>query len=244
VIIDRLKGEKPDFTRFRDGSITDAEVIFMDEVFRGNSAVLNTLLSVINERQVYEGGRSHKAKARLVFGASNSTPTARQLEDLRAFFERFIIRVESDFVPLKFDEHGGGPPIDRTRLLEQGWRNEVRELRAGYHPEGAAIEPVACLNDILLLNRCVAELWGGADLSQNADFIMQYHRAVATLAGGQSPICEIDDRKFIRLLAVIRAHSLYTHNGMPNRSDLTVLRYIWNDTDGKRAVEEVVNALL
>jgi MoxR-like ATPase len=243
VIVDKLRGEKPAFERFRDGSITDAEVIFLDEVFRANSAILNTLLSVINERQIYEGGRTHPARARLIFGASNGTPTARQLEDLRAFYERFIVRIESESVPLKYNEHDGGVPPDRRRLLEEGWKSEVNDLRAGYRPEGAAMTPVACLNDVLFLNRCMTELWGGSNLGGQREFIDLYHQAVARVAGGRSPVCEIDDRKFIRLMAVIRAHALYMHNGPPRREDLTVMRYIWHDVNGRRALEEAVNAL-
>jgi len=243
VDIEGLRAKPPQFVRFRKGSITEAEVIFMDEVFRANSAILNALLSVINERQVYEGGQLHEAKARLIYGASNSTPTARQLEDLRAFYARFILRLESTFVSLEIDPQSGPTPA-RRQLIEQGWQNEVRELRAGYRPEGSAMEPQACLNDVLLLNRAMTELWGGPDLSQMGHFLDQYHKLVATLAGGQSPLCEIDDRKFVRLLAVLRAHALYKDAGPPKKSDLTVLRHIWDDLDSKNSVQSEVDNFL
>ena len=240
--IEALRANPPEFRRFRSGSITDAEVIFMDEVFRANSAILNALLSVINERQVFEGGKITTARARLIYGASNNTPTARQLEDLRAFYARFIIRVESTFVSLEFAPDGDATS-SRQKLLERGWENEVRELRAGYRPEGSAMPQMACLNDILLLNRAVAELWGGAVL-RDRGFLRLYHKLVAVLAGGESPVCEIDDRKFVRLMVVLRAHSLYRHNGPPEKSDLAVLRHIWDDLDTKLRVAEEVRKFI
>ena len=239
VNIRALRDKVPKFRRLREGTITEAEVIFMDEVFRANSAILNALLSVINERQVLEGDEVTRARARLIYGAANTTPNARQLDDLRAFYSRFVIRMESTFVSLAFDP-GSGPTPARQELLRRGWANEVDELRAGYRPEGSVMPQFACLNDILLLNRAVAELWDGADLSRHGAFLGLYHNLVSVLAGGEAPVCEIDDRKFVRLLAVLRAHSLYVHNGPPEKSDLVVLCHIWDDLDNKvRLAEEV-----
>jgi len=65
-------------------------------------AILNALLTVMNERQVYEGGVLRPARARLIYGTSNQTPSQRQMDDLRAFYERFVIRMESVPLPAGF----------------------------------------------------------------------------------------------------------------------------------------------
>jgi MoxR-like ATPase len=235
-----LRDEKR-FVRYRQGSITESEVIFLDEVFKANSAILNALLTIINERRVYEGGSTHRAKARIIYGVSNAPPTPRQLEELRAFYERFIIRMESSFIPLSFSQ--GGPSQERVRLLKEGWKGEVGELRAGYDPAESALSPVACLNDILFCNRAVTELWGGENLEDTEiqGILNHYHNLVTALGGGDAPACTIDDRKFIRLFLVVRAHALYTHNGAPTIGDLCILRHIWDDLSGKERVAEVVN---
>ncbi|MCP4147676.1 MAG: AAA domain-containing protein, partial [bacterium] len=121
VEIEKLKKEPPEFVRFRDGSITDSEVIFLDEVFKTNSAILNALLTIINERRVYEGGISLKAKARLIFGASNKPPTRKQFEELEAFYERFIIRMQS----LPIEKHyTAADDNNMDALLKNSWSNE------------------------------------------------------------------------------------------------------------------------
>ncbi|MEE8524851.1 MAG: AAA family ATPase, partial [Thermoanaerobaculia bacterium] len=243
VLIEKLRQDKPEFRRLREGSITDAEVIFLDEVFRANSAILNALLSVINERQVFEGGQAIPAKVRMIYGASNSTPSGRQLQDLRAFYERFILRMESTFVPMDTDGESGGPSPERQELLRRGWAGEVRDLRASYRPQRAAMEPVSCLNDVLLLNRAVCELWGGEKID-DLDILPIYQRLVATLSGGDILDCVIDDRKFIRLFLVVRAHALYEHQGPPRVDDLIVLKHTWDDVDSKVSLGQTVTKFI
>lgn len=240
VKLQSLQGDSPTFERFHEGSITEADVVFLDEVFKANSAILNSLLTIINERHVYEGGVPRPARARLIYAASNATPTPQQLKELRAFYERFIIRMESNVIPIEF--RNGGPTPERQELLKRGWEGEVRELRAGYDPVRAAMEPVACLNYILFLNRAVTELWGGDNLDdpQIHGILHHYHDLVTTLGGGSEPICTIDDRKFIRLFLVVRAHALYDRNGPPVLDDLRVLKHIWDDTNSVTELRDAV----
>jgi hypothetical protein len=135
-------------------------------------------------------------------------------------------------------------PESRHRLAAAGWAHEVEELRAGYSPAKTALAPVACLNDVLLLNRAVAELWGGPDMSGHQPFLDQYQRLVLELVKEGSPLCEIDDRKFIRLIAVMRAHSLYTSAGPPTVRDLCVLKHVWSDTEHKLDLAEKVQQFI
>lgn len=228
------------FKRIREGSITEADVIFLDEVFKSNSAILNALLTIINERRVYEGGQARRTKARLIYGASNATPTPRQLEELRAFYERFIIRMQCQFIPLEYDYNAQG---NRNELLKQGWRSEVADLRAGYDPVEAAIEPISCLNDILFCNRAATELWGGEDLNSDelSVFLPHYHTLVTKLSRRDEGelISRIDDRKFIRLFLVARAHALYAQR-TPGLKDLGVLSHTWDDVNYAPELKDTV----
>jgi MoxR-like ATPase len=241
VDIAKLQAKEPSFERLRRGSLVEADVIFLDEVFRANSTILNALLSIMNERQVYEGGHIVPARARLVFGASNSVPVGRQLEELRAFYERFIIRVESEPIPIDY-EAGNEPSVRRQRLLTEGWAAEVRELRRWDGSGIATMPQIACLNDFLLLNRALTELWGGESLEQHTTFLRDYHGLVAVVM--QDEVAEVDDRKFIRLLTVMRAHSLFMHLGPPELSDLVVLRHTWSDLEGKARLDETVQRFI
>ena len=71
--------------------IISSEFVFLDEIFKANSAILNALLSVLQERIVYDP-MSGVAEARLhtAVGASNETP---EDPELQALYDRFTVRV-------------------------------------------------------------------------------------------------------------------------------------------------------
>ena len=71
-----------------------SEIVFLDEVFKSNSAILNSkLLTLLNERRYSSGGVVIKAPLLSCFGASNEVPTD---ETLTAIFDRFLLRIRSD----------------------------------------------------------------------------------------------------------------------------------------------------
>ncbi|RYE92460.1 MAG: AAA family ATPase [Myxococcales bacterium] len=71
------------------GMLPEAEVAFLDEVFLGSTAILNTLLALLNERTFRRGHTSMKSPLRLCVGASNTLPEG---EGLAAFADRFLMR--------------------------------------------------------------------------------------------------------------------------------------------------------
>jgi MoxR-like ATPase len=80
--------EKDEFKRITRGKIPEAEVAFLDEIFKANSTVLNALLSIINERIYHNNGGPMKVPMWSVTGASNELPGTDR-DDLRAFRDRF-----------------------------------------------------------------------------------------------------------------------------------------------------------
>lgn len=72
------------------GMLPEAEVAFLDEVFRGSTAILNALLSILNERKFHGGTTIHEVPLRVCIGASNELPSD---ESLAAFADRFLIQI-------------------------------------------------------------------------------------------------------------------------------------------------------
>jgi MoxR-like ATPase len=72
--------------------IIEADFIFLDEIFKANSAILNALLSLLQERVVYDtmSGEARQANVHTAVGASNETP---EDPELQALYDRFTIRV-------------------------------------------------------------------------------------------------------------------------------------------------------
>lgn len=82
--------EQDRYQRVTAGTLVEAHIAFLDEVFKANSSILNALLGVINERIYHEAGQVQHVPLLSLFGASNETP-----EDagLTALHDRFLLRV-------------------------------------------------------------------------------------------------------------------------------------------------------
>ena len=80
---------KDEYTRDVQGYLPSANIAFLDELFRGSSAVLNSLLTVLNERTFNNGKELIHTPIQSVVAATNSFP---QEESLQAFCDRFLFR--------------------------------------------------------------------------------------------------------------------------------------------------------
>ncbi len=108
-----------DLARLREGTVAtvttgmlpEAEFAFLDELFNANSAILNNLLSVLNERVYRRGAEVHRLPLLSVFSASNQLP---EDDALKALFDRFLLRCHVDHL------HRDLLP----NLLSAGWNLE------------------------------------------------------------------------------------------------------------------------
>jgi MoxR-like ATPase len=78
------------YERLTDGYLPTAGVAFLDEVFKANSAILNALLTLLNEREFDNGTGRARVPLISVVGATNEPPAD---ESLLAFHDRFLLRV-------------------------------------------------------------------------------------------------------------------------------------------------------
>lgn len=109
------------------GMLPEAEIAFLDEIFQGSTAILNTLLGILNERVFRRGHTNVRCPLRVCVGASNNLPDDTALA---AFADRFLVRCFVDPIP--------DPMLEQ--LLESGWSlNQSPDL------------PPAGLNDIEVL---------------------------------------------------------------------------------------------
>jgi MoxR-like ATPase len=81
--------ENDRYVRKTDGYLPTAEVAFVDEIFKANSAILNALLTLLNERLFDNGNQRLPVPLLCLVGASNELPES---EELDALYDRFLIR--------------------------------------------------------------------------------------------------------------------------------------------------------
>ncbi len=78
------------YERLIQGFLPTAQVAFLDEVFKANSAILNALLTLLNEREYDHGDHRIRVPLISLIGASNELPDD---EALQAFHDRFLLRL-------------------------------------------------------------------------------------------------------------------------------------------------------
>lgn len=85
-----------------EGMMPEASMVFLDEIFNANSAILNSLLLALNEKIFRRGKEVRPLPALMFVGASNVLP---EDEALAALLDRFLIRVRCDYVETDLLEH-------------------------------------------------------------------------------------------------------------------------------------------
>jgi MoxR-like ATPase len=86
---------KDEYVRDVTGYLPSANIAFLDELFRGSSAVLNSLLTILNERTFNNGRDVIETPIQSIVAATNSFP---QEESLQAFCDRFLFRPTVDLL--------------------------------------------------------------------------------------------------------------------------------------------------
>lgn len=194
------------------GMLPEADFVFLDELLNANSAILNSLLSVLNERVLVRGRERFELPTLLVVGASNRLP---EEESLAALFDRFLLRAQC------------GPVSTRNleSLLETGWRWERREWL-----DRAPISVATVREAQALVPR--------VDLTAVRSIFAE---AIARIRHAG---IEISDRRAVRLQRVIAASAMWCGREHAVRSDLWILRHVWQSENQIPVLESQVRATI
>ena len=89
ISLEELKNDK--YVRKINGYLPDCDFAFLDEIWKSTPAILNTLLTIINERVFKNGYEEIRVPLKALISASNETPPEGQ--GLEALYDRFIMRL-------------------------------------------------------------------------------------------------------------------------------------------------------
>ncbi len=219
-----------DLARFQAGEyhivttnmLPEAQVVFLDEVFQGSSAILNTLLTLVNERVFFNGAVPQKCPLIGLIGASNTLPDDAVL---RAFADRFLLRALVN-------------PVEPDRveaLLELGWQAEQSRVRAAAG-EGEKPQPLldAEQGQFEALQQAVARVDVKPVRPAYADAVRELR------ANG----VEMSDRRVVRGLKLVAGAALLRGSMTAAAEDLWPLRHCWTRPEEAATLRQVLGAHL
>ncbi|HEX3150712.1 MAG TPA: AAA family ATPase [Gemmataceae bacterium] len=214
--IDLVKLREGTVATVTSGMLPEAEFVFLDELFNANSAILNNLLTVLNERLYRRGREVVRLPLLSLFSASNHLP---EDEALAALFDRFLLRCRVE--PL--------PRDCMVALLDAGWALERDEpaRNAEHRLEFSA-------DDLRTLARRVMDV----DLAPVHELYADAAFKVRDLG------IAFSDRRAVKVLKLVAASAVLSGRSAANGSDLWVLRYVWDREEQVAPLTSLVEALL
>jgi MoxR-like ATPase len=203
--------------------------VFLDEIFKSNSAILNSLLHVINERKFQNGPDVIPVPLISLYAASNEVPND---ENLAAMFVRFLVRVLSDNLD-SYHFH---------ELMKKGVSLELRKMTGRGLPDPGSRAPVGEIRPVISARDLRA-------IQQNFDKFMQFPEEFLTKYKGlvfqiRSEGISVSDRRAVKLLKLFAASAVFDGRTRVHDGDFFVLRHIWNNLDQVELLEEIVNPVV
>jgi MoxR-like ATPase len=225
------------YVRRERGKLPTARLVFLDEIFKSNSAILNSLLTIINEKKFYQDGLPQPVQLKVLFAATNEIPEHTELGALK---DRFCLKAACRSVG-----------DDRfVELLDAGLQLQTwRDLNQKPWAEGHAT-----LGDFLKAHRYLTMLMGrrGQDergetvsdrhLYFKDDLLRELRRVLKTLVREDRVF--VSDRKIIKLYRLLRTRAWIVHGGAVERQDLELLAYLGETREEIDLLETKVPKLL
>jgi len=214
-----IKALKEDhYVRKTERYLPKAEFAFLDEIWKSSPAILNTLLTLINERIFRNGESIEQAPLKALIAASNETPDPHQ--GLEALYDRFIIRLMVGPITERahFDQLLASRPTAAERAIPEHLRVKPEEWQSwaeGIHTVRLSAETLTIVHLI-------------------RDKLAERHEALKVY---------VSDRRWQRAAMLMKASAFFNGREETNHADAILLKHcLWTHDDNRQAVVDIVGA--
>ena len=228
--IDIAELKKNNLTRKTDGYLPTAHFAFLDEIWKSSPAILNTLLTIINERIYRDGNTDVKVPLKGIVCASNEFPPANQ--GLEALYDRMILRYhvkplenKENFLNLVSNESDKSVELSHTFSL--GELDEIITLSKAVSFDESAKEAFcqikAMIDELRAKPELIKELFG--------------------LEGVSAPY--ISDRRYKECANILKVSAVLNDRNIIVKDDLALLAHsLWEDEKQMELIKKVLEKIL
>lgn len=216
VCISKLK-ESDIYERNTAGFLPTADVAFLDEIWKAGPAILNTLLTILNEKTFRNGNEETNVPLKLLIGASNELPA--DGEGLEALWDRFLVRLVSECVKSEenfysiLNEENEPESVPDIKLLPSitseeyaAWQKSISQIRI--RPE--------VLQAVTFIRQGIKNL----RLDDNSDSMSMVHNIY------------VSDRRWKHIMHLLRTSAFVHDREEVDVSDLLLLVHcLWNELE-------------
>ena len=218
-VLKKLKDEDK-YERLTTGYLPQANVVFLDEIWKAGPAIQNALLTILNEKIYRNGQEDMKVNIRGIITASNELPPPNQ--NLAPIWDRFLIRLELDNI--RQFQHFLSMIVDTKDVYEDTITAEVKleekELSAWDEQIDQIEVPAEVLNSIQVIKVKLDEL-------QQAD------------AGALS--LTINDRRWKKIIRLLRTSAFLNGRSKVDLMDCFLLRHcLWARPEQQSRINDII----
>lgn len=213
--ISALKQDR--FERKTEGYLPDVQVAFLDEIFKASSSILNSLLTILNERKYHNGTESLDIPLQALVAASNELPKGQA--ELAALYDRFLLRCFVDYL----DQN------DLSRLFTL--------------PQAADIAPSEQLTaaDLADIQAQAREVVFPENIQKVLRDIWQQHAETFKEHADE----QLSDRRFVKVLNLLRVSAATNGRSEVDLSDVMLLKdCLWNNDENREKVMGLLTKML
>jgi len=206
--------ENDEFRRKTDGCLPASHIALLDEIFKANSSILNSLLTILNERRFHNGTDVIDTPLLTVFGASNELPE--EDENLEALYDRFLFRYD-------------------VRYIQDP--DNVKRLLSG---DSTEFSPVMRIT-VGQIQKVQAQARSIAVPEAVMDIILSLKKELEQQDSDEKAKPRISDRRWKKILGVLKVAAAANDDKSVNRSMLLLLQHmLWDLPDQEVAIRTLI----
>lgn len=210
--IKELKEDR--FYRKTEGYLPTVQIGFLDEIFKANSSILNTLLTIMNEKVFHNGSKKENTNLISLIGASNEDPS-NDLE-LSALYDRFLVRkivnyIQDDEIDQLFDILGEKFVLNESLKIT---RKEISDIEENLSK--------------IVIPKDIREVIKKIRLDLKEEFKENNQE-------------EISDRKLVKVLKLLKVSAYTNERDQVDISDVLLLKNcLWNNPENQKVVSDTI----